>query len=149
MYAVVASGGKQYRVSEGQALKLEKLDIEAGQPVEFDQVLMVSDGAENIKIGTPVLEGVKVYGEVLDQGRHKKIDIIKFKRRKHHMKKMGHRQDFTEVLITGVGKPGKKAAKKTSASKATDKKAEKVDAVSKSKVGAAEVESTAEIAKEE
>jgi large subunit ribosomal protein L21 len=101
MYAVIQTGGKQYRVEEGATLKIEKLDVQSGDSVEFDKVLMVqSDGA--VQVGKPFLEGGKVTATVTSQGRHKKIKIIKFKRRKHHMKQMGHRQYFTEVQITGI-----------------------------------------------
>jgi large subunit ribosomal protein L21 len=101
MYAVIVSGGKQHRVSEGETLKLEKIDAATGDTVEFDQVLMVG-GGDDVKIGTPVLEGSKVTAEVVNQGRHKKIKIVKFNRRKHHRKETGHRQWFTEVKITGI-----------------------------------------------
>ena len=101
MYAVIVAGGKQYRVQEGMTLKLEKIEVEVGKSVKFDQVLMVADG-EKISIGEPVVKGAKVTAEVLSQGRHKKVKIMKFKRRKHHMKQMGHRQWFTEVKITGI-----------------------------------------------
>lgn len=101
MYAVIQTGGKQYRVEEGATLKIEKLDAQSGESVEFDKVLMVqSDGA--VQVGKPFLEGGKVTATVTSQGRHKKVKIIKFKRRKHHMKQMGHRQYFTEVQITGI-----------------------------------------------
>ncbi len=101
MYAVIVSGGKQYRVQEGETLKLEKLQAEAGANVEFDRVLLVGNG-DDIKIGAPVVEGAKVSAEVVQHGRAKKVEIIKFKRRKHHMKQMGHRQWYTEVKITGI-----------------------------------------------
>ena len=101
MYAVIVSGGKQYRVSEGQTLKLEKLAAEQGANVEFDRVLLVANG-EEIKVGAPVVEGAKVTAEVVEHGRGKKVHILKFKRRKHHMKRQGHRQWFTEVKITGI-----------------------------------------------
>lgn len=84
MYAVIVSGGKQYRVQEGETLKLEKLQAEAGANVEFDRVLLVGNG-DDIKIGAPVVEGAKVSAEVVQHGRAKKVEIIKFKRRKHHM----------------------------------------------------------------
>jgi large subunit ribosomal protein L21 len=100
MYAVIESGGKQHRVSEGETLKLEKLDAATGDSVEFDRVLMI--GGENIRIGTPVVEGGKVTAEVVAHGRHKKVRIVKFNRRKHHRKETGHRQWFTEVRITGI-----------------------------------------------
>ena len=101
MYAVIKTGGKQYRVSEGDMLRVEKLDASAGDSVEFDQVLMVGEG-EDVKIGAPFLEGGKVTATIRQHGRGKKVEIIKFRRRKHHMKRMGHRQDFTEVEITGI-----------------------------------------------
>lgn len=101
MYAVIQTGGKQYRVEEGQTLKFEKLGIGEGEEVEFDQVLLVKSGTD-LKVGKPFVDGVRVTGKVQSQGRHKKVNIIKFKRRKHHMKRMGHRQDYTEVQITGI-----------------------------------------------
>ncbi|MDF2182341.1 50S ribosomal protein L21 [Neptuniibacter sp. CAU 1671] len=101
MYAVIVSGGKQYRVQEGQTLKLEKLQAESGANVEFDRVLLVGNG-DDVKVGAPVVEGAKVTAEVLQTGRAKKVEILKFKRRKHHMKHQGHRQWFTEVKITGI-----------------------------------------------
>jgi large subunit ribosomal protein L21 len=101
MFAVIVSGGKQYRVQEGQTLKLEKLAAEAGASVEFDRVLLVGNG-DDIKVGAPVVEGAKVSAEVVSHGRGEKVNIIKFRRRKHHMKRQGHRQWFTEVKITGI-----------------------------------------------
>lgn len=101
MYAVFQSGGKQHRVTEGQVLRLEKLDTETGAAIEFDQVLMVADG-ENFKIGTPIVEGGKVTAEVISHGRADKVKIVKFRRRKHSRKQMGHRQWYTEVKITGI-----------------------------------------------
>ena len=101
MYAVIVSGGKQHRVTEGETLKLEKIETETGGTVEFDHVLLVADG-DNVKVGAPVVEGAKVTAEVVSHGRHDKIRIIKFRRRKHHMKRMGHRQWYTEVKITGI-----------------------------------------------
>ena len=91
MYAVIQTGGKQYRVEEGTYLKIEKLELGKGDSIEFDKVLMVeSDG--NVKVGQPFIEGGKVTATVLSQGRHDKVRIIKFRRRKHHMKHAGHRQ---------------------------------------------------------
>jgi large subunit ribosomal protein L21 len=101
MYAVIKTGGKQYRVAEGTKLRVEKLAVEEGGSVEFDQVLMVADG-DDIKVGAPLLEGGKVTATVLANGRSKKVKIIKFRRRKHHRKQMGHRQSYTEVQITGI-----------------------------------------------
>ena len=101
MYAVVKTGGKQYRVAEGDTLKVEKLGVEEGETVELDKVLMVADG-EEIKVGTPYIKGSKVTATVKSNGRGKKIKIIKFRRRKHHMKRQGHRQSYTELTITGI-----------------------------------------------
>jgi large subunit ribosomal protein L21 len=101
MYAVIQTGGKQYRVAEGTTLKIEKLELGTGDNVEFDKVLLVQSG-DAVKVGAPFIEGGKVSATVLSQGRHKKIKIIKFRRRKHHMKQMGHRQYYTEVRITGI-----------------------------------------------
>ncbi|MGR9051240.1 MAG: 50S ribosomal protein L21 [Gammaproteobacteria bacterium] len=101
MYAVIQTGGKQYRVEEGTTLKIEKLELGEGDNVEFDKVLMVQSG-EAVKVGQPFVEGGEVTATVLSQGRHKKIKIIKFRRRKHYMKRMGHRQYYTEVRITGI-----------------------------------------------
>ncbi|MDZ4729204.1 MAG: 50S ribosomal protein L21 [Xanthomonadales bacterium] len=95
------TGGKQYRATTGDKLKVEKIEAEKGATVELDQVLMVGEGAD-VKIGTPLLEGGKVTAVVVDHGRHDKIKIIKFKRRKHHMKRAGHRQYFTQIEITGI-----------------------------------------------
>ncbi len=101
MYAVIVTGGKQYRVEEGQTLKVEKIETATGETVELEKVLLVGNGDE-VKIGQPVVAGAKVTAEVVAHGRHKKVKIIKFRRRKHHMKQMGHRQWFTELKITGI-----------------------------------------------
>lgn len=101
MYAVIQTGGKQYRVQEGTTLKIEKLELGAGDSIEFDKVLMVQAN-DATKIGQPFLEGGKVTATVLSQGRHDKVRIVKFRRRKHYMRQMGHRQYYTEVQITGI-----------------------------------------------
>jgi len=101
MYAVIKTGGKQYRVAEGDTVKVEKLPVDQGATVELDQVLMVADG-DNIQVGTPLLAGGKVVATVKSHGRHKKVEIVKFRRRKHHQKRTGHRQDYTELQITGI-----------------------------------------------
>ena len=101
MYAVFKTGGKQYRASTGDVLKVEKIDAEKGATVELDQVLMVGEG-EDVKVGTPFLDGGKVTATVLDHGRRDKIKIIKFKRRKNYRRQMGHRQYFTQIEITGI-----------------------------------------------
>jgi len=101
MYAVIATGGKQYRVTEGETLKVEKIAADEGAEIEIDQVLMVADG-DNIQVGTPVLDKGKVTARVKAHGRGKKVEIIKFRRRKHHRKQMGHRQSYTEIEITRI-----------------------------------------------
>jgi large subunit ribosomal protein L21 len=101
MHAVILSGGKQYHVAQGQTIKLEKLDHEVGETFAFEQVLLVAEG-ENIQCGAPFLSGASVSGEVISQGRHKKIQIVKMRRRKHYMRHQGHRQYYTEVKITSI-----------------------------------------------
>lgn len=101
MYAVIVSGGKQHRVVEGETLKLEKLEVATGETIEFDRVLMLGAGSD-VKIGAPVVEGGKVTAEVVTHGRHEKIRIVKFNRRKHYRNETGHRQWYTEVKITGI-----------------------------------------------
>jgi len=101
MYAVIKSGGKQHRVVEGETLRLEKLDVATGESIDFDQVLMVGEGAK-VKIGAPIVKGGKVTAEVVSHGRGDKVKIIKFRRRKHSRKQQGHRQWYTEVKITGI-----------------------------------------------
>jgi large subunit ribosomal protein L21 len=101
MYAVIKTGGKQYKVAAGQKLRVETLKAEQGEAVSFDEVLLIANEGD-VKVGTPLVEGAKVTGEVVSHGRAKKIKILKFKRRKHHMKRQGHRQNFTEVLIKEI-----------------------------------------------
>ena len=102
MYAVIKTGGKQYKVSQGDTLKIEKIfEEDLYTSIEFDQVLLVDDGKQ-IKIGNPIVEGGKVTATIEAHGRGKKIKIIKFKRRKHHRKQMGHRQHYTQIKITGI-----------------------------------------------
>jgi large subunit ribosomal protein L21 len=101
MYAVIQTGGKQYRVSEGATLRVEKLTAAEGDSVELDKVLMVADG-DDVKVGAPYLQGSKVTATVKAQGRGDKVKIIKFRRRKHHMKRQGHRQAYTEIEVTGI-----------------------------------------------
>ena len=101
MYAVVKTGGKQYRVTQGEVLKVEKLDGNEGDSIELNEVLMIADG-DNLKIGKPMLDGGKVTATIKSHGRGKKIEIMKFRRRKHHQKKTGHRQYYTELEITGI-----------------------------------------------
>jgi len=106
MYAVIVTGGKQYRVREGETLRVERLIADEGARVEFDQVLMVGEGAD-VKVGTPFVKGGKVSGKVRSHGRDRKIKVVKFKRRKNYLRTRGHRQDFTEVEITGIAGAGK------------------------------------------
>ena len=101
MYAVIVTGGKQYKVREGEKLRVEKLPVTAGETVEFDRVLIVSDGDE-VKVGKPYLDGGRVSATVNAHGRGDKIDVLKFKRRKNYLRRMGHRQSFSEVTITGI-----------------------------------------------
>lgn len=101
MYAVIVSGGKQHRVQEGEILRLEKIEAATGDTVEFDRVLLVAkDG--NVTLGAPLVSGAKVKAEILSHGRADKVTIIKFRRRKHSMKRQGHRQWYTDVKITGI-----------------------------------------------
>lgn len=101
MYAVIKTGGKQYKVSEGQTLKVEKLNADEGSTIDLNEVLMIADG-DDVKVGTPVLEGSKVTATIASHGRGKKVSIVKFRRRKHHRKQMGHRQSYTEIKIDKI-----------------------------------------------
>jgi large subunit ribosomal protein L21 len=101
MYAVIKTGGKQYRVKEGDVLKLEQLTAEVGSSYDFVEVLMLSDG-DKVTCGTPFVANAVVKADIIEHARHKKIRIIKFRRRKHHMKQMGHRQNYTQVRITAI-----------------------------------------------
>jgi large subunit ribosomal protein L21 len=101
MYAVIKTGGKQYRVSAGEKLKVERIPADVGAEVVLDQVLMVSDG-EQLAIGSPLISGASVQATVLAQGRGEKLRIFKMKRRKHYRKTQGHRQDYTEIRIDGI-----------------------------------------------
>lgn len=102
MYAVLVTGGKQYRVMKGETLRVEKLDAEAGKEVTFDNILMLGDG-EGVTLGD-ALKSASVSAKIVDHGRADKVRIIKFRRRKHHMKRQGHRQHYTEIEITGINK---------------------------------------------
>ncbi|KIQ98116.1 MULTISPECIES: 50S ribosomal protein L21 [Lysobacteraceae] len=106
MYAVVVTGGKQYRVMQGETLRVELLEAEAGSEIKFDNILMLGDG-EGVKLGDE-LKGATVSAKVVGHGRADKIRIIKFRRRKHHRKQMGHRQHYTEIEITGIAGGDKK-----------------------------------------
>ena len=123
MYAVVNSGGKQYKVQQGQILRVEKISGDVGSPVSFDRVLMFSDG-ENVSIGQPALENIAVEGHIVEQGKAKKVLVFKYKKRKRYRRKKGHRQEFTAVLIDRIKPKDSKTAK---ASKSED--ASKTEAV--------------------
>ena len=101
MYAIIKTGGKQYRVMSGETLRVEKLDLDVGKAFELDNILMVGDG-DKITIGAPSIAGALVKATVKSHGRLDKIRIVKFRRRKHHRKQMGHRQHYTEIEINGI-----------------------------------------------
>ena len=101
MYAIIATGGKQYRVSEGDVIYIEKIDAQVDSTVSFDVLLIGNDG--DVKIGTPVVEGVKVEGKVVGQIRGEKIVVYKYKSKKNYRRKQGHRQPYTKVEITKIG----------------------------------------------
>ena len=123
MYAVFKSGGKQYRVSKGEKLKLEKLAANVGKKVVFDQVLSVGEG-KDINIGTPYLADAIVEAKVIDEGKDKKIEVVKFKRRKNYKRNFGHRQHYSLIEVTNITVKKKKAApKKAAPKKAAPKKA--------------------------
>jgi len=101
MYAVIKTGGKQYRVEAGEKIRIEQILAEIGSELVIDQVLMVADG-DNISMGKPLVDGATVKATVLEQGRHDKVRIFKMRRRKHYQKHQGHRQNYTEIQITGI-----------------------------------------------
>ena len=101
MYAVIKTGGKQYRVVAGETIRVEQILAEIGSEIEIDQVLMVSDG-DKTSMGRPLVDGATVKATVLGQGRHDKVRIFKMRRRKHYQKHQGHRQNYTEIQITGI-----------------------------------------------
>ena len=101
MYAVIRTGGKQYRVSSGEKVKVEQLAADVGSQITIDQVLMVADG-DNITIGTPLVKGAKVQATVVTQGRADKVHVFKMKRRKQYMKQQGHRQNYTEIQVDRI-----------------------------------------------
>ncbi len=101
MYAVIETGGKQYRVNEGDVIRVEKLIADVGSEIGFDKVLMVGEG-DQVRVGTPVVDGASVTGTVIEQDRHRKIVVFKMKRRKNYRRKQGHRQDYTGVRIEKI-----------------------------------------------
>ncbi len=151
MYAVFRSGGKQYRAEKGERLKLEKLDAAEGSEVSFDEVLLIGEGAD-VKVGTPLLDGGSVTAKVVQQGKSRKVSVVKFRRRQNYLRQGSHRQFFTEVEITaisGEGKPSKAAAetrpaaaKPAAKKKATKKAAKKTATKKKTKKKAAKKKAT-------
>ncbi|MBE8190432.1 MAG: 50S ribosomal protein L21 [Candidatus Thioglobus sp.] len=101
MYAVIKTGGKQYKVAEGVTLKVEKLEAEPGKNITFEEILMIADG-DKVQIGAPFVAKASVQAKVISQGKGKKVHILKFRRRKHSMKRQGHRQLFTEIEINKI-----------------------------------------------
>ncbi|CAL4042978.1 50S ribosomal protein L21 [Buchnera aphidicola (Phyllaphis fagi)] len=101
MYAIIKNGGKQYQVNEGKTVRLEKINLPTGKNIEFNKILIFVNNS-NVQIGNPTLSNIKIIGNITNHGRHKKINIIKFNRRKHYKKKQGHRQYFTDVKITSI-----------------------------------------------
>ena len=153
MYAVFRTGGKQYRAAKGDVLRLEKIEAAEGATIEFDEVLLIGEGSD-IKVGNPLLSGGLVSGKVLSQGRTKKVNIVKFKRRKNYLRQGSHRQYFTEVEITGISESRAKkaapkdaavekpAAKKAAAKKPAAKKKPAKKAAAKKKASADQKTST-------
>ena len=137
MYAIIQSGGKQYRVTEGDLLNLERLDGEVGQEVSFDEVLLVGRD-DSVQVGQPRLEGAQVMGTIVEHGKGAKTLVFKFKRRKMYRRKRGHRQLFTQVQIGKIALASKKSeSKKAAPKKAAPKKAAPKKAASKPKTSAA------------
>ncbi len=101
MYAVIKTGGKQYRVVAGEKLKIEQIPADVGAEITLEEVLMLGEG-ESVQIGTPFLVGASIKATVLSQGRHDKVTIFKMRRRKHYQKHQGHRQNYTEIRIDGI-----------------------------------------------
>ncbi len=106
MYAVVVTGGRQYRVTQGETLRVEKLAADVGAEVKLDQILLVGSG-EGVTVGAPLVAGALVTAKIVSHGRADKIRIVKFRRRKHHRKETGHRQHYTEIQIVGISGAGK------------------------------------------
>ena len=121
MYAVIETGGKQYRVQEGDIITVEKLNVEAGDKIVFDKVLVLA-GEGDLKVGAPYVEGAAVAGEVVENGKGKKVIIYKYKAKKDYRKKQGHRQPYTMVKIESLGGEAPKAAAKAEATEDTEKK---------------------------
>jgi len=124
MYAVFRSGGKQYRAEKGERLRVERLDAEEGDEVTFDEVLLLGEG-KDLKVGTPLIDGGSVTAKVVEQGKSRKVPVVKFRRRQNYLRQGSHRQFFTEVEITGISGDGGKKAPKAEAKPAEDKPAAK------------------------
>ncbi len=149
MYAVFRSGGKQYRAAKGDVLRLEKIEGDEGSTVQFDEVLLVGEGAD-VKVGSPTVDGSSVSAKVVRQGKTRKVPVVKFKRRQNYLRQGSHRQFFTEVEITAIGgkAPAKKAEKaeaeaKPAAKKASKKKVAKKTAAKKTATKKAAAKKTA------
>lgn len=123
MYAVIRSGGKQYRITKDDILELERLDGQAGDKIKLDEVLMIGEAGKAPEIGDPLVKGASVTLEVLDQMRGDKIDVIKFKRRKKYRRQLGHKQQLTKVKIAAITKPGAKSGAKSGTKAAKPKAA--------------------------
>jgi len=123
-FAIIQTGGKQYKVREGNSLKVEKLDIEVGKPVVFDKVLLAYDEEKGLELGKPFLEDAKVKGEVMEQGKGEKIIVFKYKPKKRYRKKTGHRQRYTLVKITRIGAEEKGAKEAKEVKPKTERKTE-------------------------
>lgn len=102
MYAIIETGGKQYKVNEGSIIKVEKLDVQAGEKITLNQVLLLNDENGNVKIGNPLVAGAAVTAEVLEQGKNKKVIVYKYKRRKNYRRKQGHRQPYTKIKVEKI-----------------------------------------------
>ena len=132
MYAIIETGGKQYRVQEGDVITVEKLDVNAGDKVELDKVLVLSDD-NGLKVGTPYVEGAKVIAEAVENGKGKKVIIFKYKAKKDYRKKQGHRQPYTMIEIKSLGR---KTAAKAAPKKEEAKEEPKAEVKAEKKVSA-------------
>ena len=140
MYAVFRSGGKQYRGSQGDRIRLEKIDIKEGAKISFTEVLLIGEGSD-IRLGDPLVSGADVTAKVIQQGKTKKIPIVKFKRRKNYLRRGSHRQYFTEIEILSIGSDTstKKVTKKKTATKKVTKKKTATKKVTKKKTATKKV----------
>jgi large subunit ribosomal protein L21 len=133
MYAVFRTGGKQYRATKGDRIKVERLEAEEGDSIEFDEVLLVGEGSD-VKVGSPLVSGSKIKAKVIDQGRGKKVVVLKFKRRKNYKRVKGHRQHFTEIEIVSITSAASKKASATKKKTSTVQKKVAKKKVAKKKV---------------